>query len=433
MSKNIKVNYLKLAFRNLGRHKVKTIVTCLAVAIGVMVYIFTDALMLGMNIESKRNFVNYETGSSKIYSKAYFEKKDIMPLYEGFYDYEPIIEKLDAEGFKAAPHAVFNGSLLSKENEMPFIFVGVDPEMEKNFFHYDEYLEGGEFFETISDNIILGTNGAQKLKVGVGDLVKLSVIVDIKDDFDEKRHIYQLMELTVSGILNTPNPKINGNYGLIPLDILQDEMGIMLDGLVTEICIRKKDAPLHKLPDKTETPEVITAAMGTDLPEDLVVVSWEEDAKMFLEIMESKTGFTSIILFLLIIIVIIGVANTMLMAVFERTKEMGMLRSMGMKDGSVIILFLIEAGMIGLIGSVIGVILGALINIPMINIGLDYTEMMESQADIGFRITGIIRSAWNYSSMVNAVILMTIVPAVTAIFPARRGIKKSIADAMRFE
>ena len=356
-----------------------------------------------------------------------------MPLYEGFYDYETIIEKLDAEGFKATPHAVFNGSLLSKETEMPFIFVGIDPELEKNFFHYDNYIESGDFFNNISDNIVLGINGANKLKVKVGDTIKLSVIVDIKDDFDEKRHIYQLMELTVSGLINTPNPKINGYFGLLPLEILQDEMGIMLDGLITEICIRKKDAPVYKLPDKTESPELIKNALGSSLPEDLLVVSWEEDAKEFLAIMESKTGFTSIIILLLIIIVIIGVANTMLMAVFERTKEIGMLRTLGMKDGSIVKLFMIEAGMIGLIGSVIGIILGILVNIPMVVYGLDYTGMMEQQGDIGFRITGIIRSAWNYSSMVFAAISMPIITAITAWFPARRGVKKSIADTLRFE
>ncbi|MCK4798361.1 MAG: ABC transporter permease, partial [Spirochaetes bacterium] len=65
--------------------------------------------------------------------------------------------------------------------------------------------------------------------------------------------------------------------------------------------------------------------------------------------------------------------------------------------------------------------------------GLDYTGMMEQQGDIGFRITGIIRSAWNYSSMVFAAISMPIITAITAWFPARRGVKKSIADTLRFE
>lgn len=428
-----KVHYFKLAFRNLGRHKVKTIVTCCALAVGLMAYMYMDAMMKGMNIGSKRNYVNYETGSVKIYSKEYYKRKDVMPLHEGFYDYEDILAKLNENGFDGAPHAMFNGSLASKKNNIPFLFAGIEPERERAVFHYDDYVVEGDFFEKDTEGIVIGVNGADNLKVGVGDIVNMSTIIDLKDDFGELRHIYQSMEFTIIGIITTPNPKINGNYVMVPLDMLQDETGMMLDGMVTEICIRKKGVPDHALPDKTEAPEVISEILGATLPDDLTVVSWMEDAKEFIAIMESKTGFSSIIILLLAIIAVIGVANTMLMAIYERTKEIGMLRSLGMTDRSLLRLFMVEAGMIGFIGSLIGVILGMLANIPMVLYGLDYTRMMQQSGDMGFRITGIFKSTWNFDSAVFAVILMTLITAITAIFPVRRGLKQSIADAMRFE
>ncbi|MCG8570620.1 MAG: FtsX-like permease family protein [Spirochaetes bacterium] len=429
-----KPNYIYFAFRNLGRHKVKTALTMTAIIIGIMAYIYIDCMLYGADIESQRNLVNFETGSAKIYSQVYFERKDERPLYEGFKDHEKLITKLNEAGYAAAPHAVFSGTLISKDNEIPFMFIGIDPDQEKTVFRYHNYVEEGQYLQENKFEIMLGVKGAKRLKVKKGDSLRLTTTIDKKDERGKVHHTHQVIDLQVSGIINTPNPYANGNIGFIPLDILQDDMGIRLEGTVSEIVIRIKDAALTQLPSEKEKPEVILSTIG-DIPSDLILVSWEVDAKDYLAISSTKKGGTGVILMFLFIIVAAGISNTILMATFERTKELGMLRALGMKDGEILKAFLYEAFLIGLFGTLMGLIIGTIINYFMVNYGIDYTFMMEQMNidDFGYRVTGVFRSAWSIKSYVTALIFGMLIPVLAAIMPSLKVIKKPITDALRFE
>jgi ABC-type lipoprotein release transport system permease subunit len=436
VDKNGKVNFLILAFRNLSRHKVKTILTVTAIAVGMTLYIWFDAWLLGMNLDSRRNLVNFETGAAKIYSKAYFNKKDELPLYEAFDNYQPIIDKLEQNGFNAAPHAVFAGSLKSETQELPFIFIGIDPEKEIKLFRYNKYLEkNSEFVQNSKFNTIIGVKGAKDLNVNIGDDVTLYTVIDMKDEYGKIKHVYQVINLKVIGLVNSPNPKTNGNIAYLPLDILQDELGILLNGRVTEICIRRINAKDHELPGKKESPEVIKKALGSLLRDDLTVVSWLEDAKDYLAVALQDKVSTYIFISLLFVLSVFGIANTMLMAVYERTKEIGMLRALGMKDIDVIRLFLYEAGLIGLIGSLFGIFLGILLNIYMVKYGIDYTEILEqaNMKDVGYRVVGIYKSAWNWNTIMISGIIAPILSALIAFIPARKAVKMNIVNTLRFE
>ena len=566
-----KINLLSIAFRNLSRHRVKTTLTLLAISIGIGLYIWMDAWLKGMNLDSRRNLINYETGSVKIYSRAYFEKKDELPMYESFNNYQPLIERLDENGFNAAPHFVFTGSLMSEEQELPFVFIGIDPEKEKKVLKYYKFIQppykiDSEAFETdillkinnqidkkflnevyiknttenayflkdlnfekykiitkinkkilelqnkikainnnkgiiftinklinkipfinikidqyllnkyndkldqlnlkyklqknriqrayldkikkifdaigyynfLNDNsfeTIIGVKGATDLKVKIGDQVRCSVTIDIKDEIGKIRHVNQVIDLIIAGIVNSPNPKTNGYISYLPLNILQDEKGLLLNGKITEICIRKKGVGLSELPGKDDSPEVVKNILRDIIPDNLIVVGWREDAKDYLAMSAGDIVSTYIMIGLLFILAIVGITNTMLMAIFERIKEIGMLRSMGMKDLDVIKLFILEALFIGLIGSIIGVIIGIPLDIWIIYKGIDYTSFMEqaNMQDFGYRIVGIFRGAWNIHTIIGSLIVGPIIAGLTAIIPALKAIKMSIVDTLRFE
>jgi ABC-type lipoprotein release transport system permease subunit len=432
----IKINLLSIAYRNLGRHKVKTAITLTAIAIGVGLYIWMDAWLLGCNLDSKRNLVNYETGSVKIYSKEYFDKKDEMPMYESFSNYEPIIEKLDENGYNAAPHFVFTGSLLSEEEELPFIFVGIDPEKEVKVLKYNNFLEeNSKFIDNNSFSVLLGVRGAKDLKVKIGDSVRCSVTIDMKDEIGKIRHIHQVIDLNVTGIVNSPNPKTNGYIAYLPLGILQDDKGLMLDGRITEICIRKKGTGLSELPGKDESKETIKKILNGIIPDNLILVDYLEDAKDYLAMSGQDIVSTYIMIGVLFILAIVGIANTMLMAIFERIKEIGMLRSMGMQDIDVMKLFILEASLIGLIGSIIGIIIGLPLDAWIIYNGIDYTKIFEdaNMHDYGYRIVGVFRGAWNFHTIIASPIVATLAAGLTSIIPALKAIKMSIVDTLRFE
>jgi ABC-type lipoprotein release transport system permease subunit len=532
-----------------------------------------DAWLMGMNIDSRRNIANFEIGAAKLQTRAYYAKKDELPMYENFGGWEESAAALDRAGYDSAPRFVFTGTMYSEAASAPMEFIGCDPPAEERLLRYPAYIESGRFIRNGAFEIVLGAVTADKLKVGLpqrptqdeleeiaaglspaeGDFVRglyekaplrkgglyapkeeapsrpgeerrvlkagisqadldrywrllaetgrmnvrISTVIDIKAvpesvrkekfdtdlapvfspeerelffrayEFDELteawylvsgdealrdavlaamiradysgaiRHVNQLISAVVVGLVNSPNPKTNNNIAWIPLDVLQDEAGLMLEGRVTELLLRIKNADEAKIPGKDESPAAVKAALAAgvyELPPDLDVFPWEAYVQDYLGASAGDNISTQIMIVILFILSFMGIGNTMLLAILERTRETGMMRAMGMTNGQLIFTYMAEGGMVGCFGSLIGIALGCLINIPMVKYGLDFTAMTESVGgDIGYRVTGVFRSAWNVPVIIGSGIAATILAAGMAFFPTRRALKMPITESLRFE
>jgi ABC-type lipoprotein release transport system permease subunit len=565
----------RIALRNLARHKVKTALTIIAVSVSVGLYICMDGWLMGMNIDSRRNIANFEIGAAKLQAKAYYAKKDDLPMYESFGRWEANAAALDNAGYGSAPRFVFTGTIYSETATAPMTFIGCDPVAEERILRYPAYIESGRYIRGGAFEIALGAMTADKLRVGIpqrptadeledilvgipaeergfvralyepaavarggvfatkeaaqdkprpgkerlslrktippADMdrywrlladtgrmtVQLSTVIDIKaapesvrnekfdadllpflnaeerelfyqvylfDELTEAwylvsedqalqervlgamirvdyagavRHVNQLIPAVVVGVVNSPNPKTNNNVAWIPLDVLQDEAGLMLEGRVTELLIRAKDADDAKVPGKDESPAAIKAALaerGYTIPAELDIFSWEAYAQDYLAASQGDNITTQIMIIILFILSFMGIANTMLLAILERTRETGMMRALGMTDGQLIAVYMIEAGMVGFFGSLIGIALGCLINIPMVNYGIDFTSLTETTGgDIGYRVTGVFRSAWNIPVIAASGVIATVLAACMAFFPTRRALKMPVTESLRFE
>ncbi|MDR0403022.1 MAG: FtsX-like permease family protein [Treponema sp.] len=251
------------------------------------------------------------------------------------------------------------------------------------------------------------------------------------------RHVNQLVSAVVVGVVNSPNPRTNNNIAWIPLNALQDEAGLMLEGRITELLIRAKNAGDSKLPGKTESPEAIKAALtetASSLPADLDVFSWKGYVEDYLGASAGDNVTTRTMIVILFILSFMGIANTMLLAILERTRETGIMRALGMTDRQLIGVYMMEAGMVGVFGALAGVLLGCLVNIPMVSRGLDFSGMTESMGgDIGYRVTGIFRSAWNLPVIFGAGIAAPILASCMAFFPTLRALKMPVTESLRFE
>jgi ABC-type lipoprotein release transport system permease subunit len=514
-----------MALRNLGRHRTKTVITALAVAVSVALYIFMDGWILGMNLESRRNIVSYETGAAKVQSEAYFAKKDELPMYESFAGWERMAEALSREGYDAAPRFVFTGTLYSGTGSAPILFNAVDPARERKVLRYANYVEAGRFPEPGRLELAVGAMAAEKLRVGIpmrptteeleGELVaaarsgeeaaficglyrkveaggkakmfartdavhlalearrlslrkdatreelarlwsilaaagrmdvRLSTVIDMKaeDGSGRIRHVNQLIDAVVVGMINSPDPMTNYNVAYMPMDSLQDEAGLMLQGRVTELLVRRSGADDSKLPGNrgtaAESPEAIRAALERALesqgalPPGIAVHGWIDYAADYVAASNGDRISTRIMIIMLFVLSFIGIANTMLMSILERTKETGMLRALGMTDAEVLLAYAIEAGCIGAIGSIVGTALGCLINMPMVAYGIDYSEMAkEAGGDFGYRIAALFRSAWNPPVIALTGVAATLVSAAAAIPPSLRALRMPVTESLRFE
>jgi len=254
--------------------------------------------------------------------------------------------------------------------------------------------------------------------------------------------VNQSLEVKVIGVINSPAPLPNGNTAYIPLDVLQDEAGMMLEGAVTELVIREKNAPDSRLPGKSESAAVISAALerglakaGYTMPNELTVHTWEEYMRDYLGYEAIENTMPQVIAGLLLLLSFLGISNTILLAILERTKETGMMRAMGMTDQQLFLVYMLEAGFLGFIGSVLGIILGCIINYPMVKYGIDFSAIADVMGGggVGFRTTSSFRSMWNVPVIIGSGIIATIISSCMAFFPTQRALKMPITESLRFE
>ncbi len=408
---------LDLAWKNLFRHRRRTMITAAAIAFGIAIFIWMDAFLLGMEKDSERNLVWYETGSAKIMNREYWEKIDNLLIKHVIDDPAGVINRLELENVKHTQRIVFGGELFFGEGSLPAKLIAIDPNTDRQVFRLEESIvEGGRYLAQGRAEILIGQWLAADLGAELGDIVEIRT---------RTRHgAMQTMELEIVGILNCPNPIINKGTGFLPISVARYDLD--MEGAVTEIVL--------SLPGGARVGEevsLINETLASSFPE-LTALTWQELATDFIAMAEMKSKGSGMLIFLILVIAAVGISNTMLIAVYERFREIGMMRALGMKESSIRLAFLLEAGGIGLLGSLVGLILGSLATYWIVNWGIDYGNLL-GDMDIGYRIKGVFRGAWHPEAMVSAVFFGTLISMAVALLPASRALKMKISDCLRHE
>jgi ABC-type lipoprotein release transport system permease subunit len=297
----------------------------------------------------------------------------------------------------------------------------VDPETDGDVFRFAESMEKGDFLKRGEDSIVLGSWLAEDLQADIG--FPVSLLTRSRDGY------YQTIDLDVAGIFNCPNPYVNRATALIPLDTA--DYYLQMEGAVTEIAL--------SLPESAGLREEIAAVNQVLQSESknleskgIEVYTWQELAYDYLQFAAAKQGGSKIILFLVFIIAAVGISNTMLMAVYERIRELGMMRALGMDDGKLRAAFILEAGGIGFFGSVFGVLIGSIATWYFVRYGIDFT-FMTREMDMGYRVAGVMYGTWNIGTMVTAFIAGIVISMIIAIFPTRKVVRMQVADALHHQ
>jgi len=167
----------------------------------------------------------------------------------------------------------------------------------------------------------------------------------------------------------------------------------------------------------------LTIATATAFMMYLLTMARKEDAAA-----TDRQSWT-LMLVLSLVVASAGVLNAMLMSVFERVKEIGMMRALGMRDSEVICSFMLEGGFIGFLGAVLGIFFGLIIDLYLVYHGWDLSFARDM--DIGYRIMKVMRGAWDFKAYIFAFLFSIIVPAIISIYPSRKAIKMEITQALR--
>jgi ABC-type lipoprotein release transport system permease subunit len=210
------------------------------------------------------------------------------------------------------------------------------------------------------------------------------------------------------------------------MDIQAADTFLAMKGAVTNIYIS-----LGNVKDIESVALSLQAALDK-AGHNLSVYSWKYLAKDYLSPMNTDKGVSNIILFLVFIIAAVEVSNTMLMAMYERMREIGMMHALGMQDRSIFMLLLIEGGGIGFLGSLSGCLFGAVINLYLVETGIDFWFMFRNM-DIGYRIQNVMRGSWSFSTIAKAFLSGILLSMIVALAPIRRAMKQDIPTCLHHQ
>lgn len=419
--------FLKLAIRNVFRYKRRTFITFMAISFGLGLMLFGMSLYNGINRQALDNIINAETAHLKILAAGYFEKKDEFPLDLTIDNPQRIKVLLkDTEGLQGMEARVlFGASLINGLDELPCLGVAFELEADQGAFNLKESIIEGSYLE-VSDqsSALIGLGLAKDMQLKVGDTCVIRMFFSIED------FVWNALDLEIKGIVDTGNPQVDSSTIFIPLSLAQESLS--LDSRVTEISIRLKSE--DRLMEIKESVQSKLRAISSHYD----VYTYEELASDFIEFSRTRARLQAIIPLIMLLIATLGIVNTMLMAVLERIKEIGMLAAMGMKKLEVMWLFIFEGAIIGFFGSLAACLIGGLggwwlevkgYRLSALGLGERYAELAEA----AYPVKDVFYGDITFGLLVFTLIFGTAVSILASLYPAYKAVRLDPIKALRHE
>lgn len=286
-----------------------------------------------------------------------------------------------------------------------------------------EGLARGRFLSK-AEEIVLAGPLARKLGVGPGDRVKVSVPVFCGEDVPAEQCPPSQEPFVVAGVLDGEEV-LDGRLGLVANTVVTDNVAALAPQVAVELTEAERDAMLP----------VLQRARG-ELAETDEVMAWYELAPEMKQMMQMMDIGPLIFLVIFYIAVMLGIVNTMLMATFERTKELGLMMALGMRPRKVVTLVMAESVLMALVGVALGVLLGLAIVWYWSVYGLDMGALMGERGS--FDISGITFDPvlWPRVAVQDVVLSSVTVAALTSLsglWPAIRASRLRPTEALRHE
>ncbi|MBD3286663.1 FtsX-like permease family protein [candidate division WOR-3 bacterium] len=403
----------KMAFRNVLRNKRRSLLTAVGIIIAVMLIVFAQGFVTGMVDNMIENTSRVKSGHIRIVTPEYLRREKLSPLEEALYitpELEEVIEQTPE--MTAYTYRIPFGVLLSKgENSKPAFGNAIDVEREKGFidFSSEDYLVEGSYLKPGDEAILLGAGLAEELEFSIGD----SLVIITSTAYGSPSG----MNLTVKGIVQTGHAGVDDNAFYIPLAAAQQLLD--LDGRAAEALV---------LLESRDDAEDVASRWQRELGEKsgLKIIPWQQDE--LLGMMQVVFRVYWVIYFIILLIASATIINTMLMAVFERIKEIGIMKAMGMRGNRILWLLTAEASMIGLLGAAIGAVLGVLL---VLLVGEINFSALSGQNLGSIYFDPVIKLNLTAGAAIGCFLFGWLVATLTALYPARQGTKVRPAEALR--
>ena len=401
---------LKLAWRNLLRNKRRTLIAATAIAISLACLILYEAFMLGMTETMIRSATDTFLGQAQIVHARFDEDMDVnLTLTHPDHLLQQLGQDPRVQAF--APRIMSPAMISSPANMSGIVLVGVDPTLERPLSLMDEAIREGSFLDGDGlRDLVIGSRLARDLEVGLGD--RVGVTVNKAHDEGMAQELFRISGITHFGIR-----EMDQGQAFIRLPRAQSLLG--LEHGLHQIAIR-----FHHLRDSMRPQWSFWSDYSGQGNE---ARPWTAFLPQIQFMLKATWAMRLVMGAILLGIVVFGIINTLFMSLYERLFEFSVLRALGTRPGGIRRLMLMEAGALGLVGSLLGILLGLVATLILARVGLDYRGIEVMGAVLQERVYPVMRvSQYVYYPL--AVWAFTL---LTGLYPALSASRMPLAATLR--
>jgi ABC-type lipoprotein release transport system permease subunit len=410
------MKYIKLAWRNMWRNWRRTLIASIAIVLGMILLILMDGLIRGSDQAIYGNAVRLYGGNVQVHAPGFRDKAKrlpLIPLTDGDIVVEKVSEKPNV--INASKRITTGGMASSREGAYPVSITAIEPQAEAAVSLIAENISDGRFLTSDDgDNILISRELADALDMTIDD--RITLLGRRKDESMRQR------TMTVVGIFDLGMGEAEKSLVYINLPVAQ-----------TLYNLRDQETEVAVTLQRIGQEDKLIASLEPELP-DYELDSFYTLQPEIQQALATKSTFTSGLGFIVLLMASIGILNIMLMAVYERTREMGVLGALGMKGRQLMGLFMLEGTFIGLIGAVLGCTISYILILYLertgLNFGAIFGDSLSSAGDVYALIGDYIYPTIPLMNVIYYGIAVVFIAALASLLPAWQAARSEPAESL---
>jgi len=405
------MSLFSLALRNVLRNRRRSLLTGAVVIFGFAAIALAGGFMSQSFEGLREGTIRNGTGHLQLAEAAYFAGDEDAPLTHGIADSARVAAILakDPEVQEVLPRIDFVGLASNGTRSVPYMGTGLDPQPEARTMDTAKLLVSGRWFTDADERgVVLGSGLARALNVTAGDSITLMATTP--------DGVLNALDATVTGLADIPIKELDERY-------LATTLGLASELLAASGRVSKLAVVLKEPADARRAVPRLLAALNAEGVE-LSGKTWEELAVFYRQVRMLYIGIFGFMGLVLVVVVLLAAANTMMMAAAERTREIGTLRALGTRPGSIRRMFIAEGLILALGGCLGGAVLAVVVRAVLNNAGLTLPPPPGVSHGVPLHVN-VYPSAY-----VAGALAMTVTLVGASWFPARRAARLSIIEAL---
>ncbi len=406
------IQLLKMAYRDLGRNRRRSFFSALALAMGLALLLLMAAVVEGEMRGAMELGIRLQTGHLQVRAKSYNENKASLKFDDLVANPEQIAAQVAslAPVQVATPRLFASGIVASGDESVGVSVVGIDPSSPANDPYRAGLVSGSFLTADDREGLLMGQTLADKLGLKAGDRVNLLVNTS-NGGVDQQSFV-------IRGIFSTHTPAFDQGTVFLPLTKAQAFTQVGDHASIIFVLLKNRDQA-----------NAVAAALQSSNGSRYQVVTWEQMNDLLVQTEQLSNAYMMFLYLIVLAITATVIVNTLIMSVFERTREIGILSAIGMRAGRVMAMFFAESVLLAVGGIVMGLLLGGLLVVYATDIGFYVGSIAGSMSGllIGERIYGYLTP----NAAVSLTVIAFVVTLLAALYPAVLAARMEPVDALR--